>query len=30
MSQAKNCWYVAQLKPNGFNTGSTQFISAGF
>ena len=30
MSQAKNCWYVAQLKPNGFNKAKVNLARQGF
>ena len=30
MSQAKNCWYVAQLKPNGFNKAQLNLARQGF
>ena len=30
MSQAKNCWYVAQLKPNGFNKAQVNLARQGF
>ena len=30
MSQAKNCWYVAQLKPNGFNKAQLNLVRQGF
>ena len=30
MSQVKNCWYVAQLKPNGFNKAQLNLARQGF
>ena len=30
MSQAKNCWYVAQLKPNGFHKAQLNLARQGF
>ena len=30
MSQAKNCWYVAQLKPNGFKKAQLNLARQGF
>ena len=30
MSQAKHCWYVAQLKPNGFNKAQLNLGRQGF
>ncbi len=29
-SQIKNCWYVAQLKPNGFNKAQLNLVRQGF
>ena len=30
MSQAKDCWYVAQLKPNGFNKAQLNLARQGY
>ena len=30
ISQAKDCWYVAQLKPNGFNKAQLNLARQGF
>ena len=30
MSETKNCWYVAQLKPNGFNKAQLNLVRQGF
>ncbi len=30
MSQAKHCWYVAQLKPNGFKKAQLNLVRQGF